>query len=205
MVAETIGGIADTVVERVSDRTAPARVRTIDPELEPLALDIAVEVEVRDAGLDQRERPGLVHPQDPVHPFQIEHDAARQVRRRTAVAQILTGGNRIDGNAITVRGSHDLLDFLDAERRNGGRYRDLLGLAAERRIGILVHCDIVVARKDPLAADGVAELLEHGIPVGCRDSRWNGHNGAPVTEPWLTARSGCCASGTRQSRRARRR
>ena len=46
--------VAAAVIERVADHAAPAGIRAVDPDLELVLLDVAIEVEVAHAGLDER-------------------------------------------------------------------------------------------------------------------------------------------------------
>ena len=54
----------------------------------PLLLDVAIQIEVAHARLDQRVGVLLVHLEDAVHPLEVEHHAAGVGRRGAAVAQI---------------------------------------------------------------------------------------------------------------------
>jgi hypothetical protein len=68
--------VADAVIEGVTDDAAPPRVRRIDPELELALLNMAVEVEVRHAGLDDGAAAPFVDVEDPVHALEVDDDAA---------------------------------------------------------------------------------------------------------------------------------
>src|SRR5690606_36885911 len=54
-------GVADAVIECIADETAPARIRAVDPDLQPAILDMAVEIVIRDSGLDDARASPLVH------------------------------------------------------------------------------------------------------------------------------------------------
>jgi hypothetical protein len=79
------------VIEGVADGASPPGIGTVDPYLQPALLDVAVQIEVGDAGLDDGEVTLVIHLDDPVHPLQVDDDAARQIRRRASVAEILAG------------------------------------------------------------------------------------------------------------------
>ena len=53
----------------------PSPGRGIDPKLELALLDVAIQIEIAHAGLDERIGVALVDLEDAVHPLQIEHDA----------------------------------------------------------------------------------------------------------------------------------
>jgi sulfite reductase (NADPH) hemoprotein beta-component len=92
------------------------------------------------------------------HAFEVEHHAARQHRRRTAVAEVTAGRYGIDRNFVGVGDAHHGLHFLGRLRRDGGR-RDLLFLfTPQRRVGVAVQVEVGVFDVDPFRADGLLEL-----------------------------------------------
>jgi hypothetical protein len=80
---------AAAALERVADGAAPAGIGGIDPNLEPALLDVAIQIEVADAGLDDGVVRLVVDLDDAVHALQVDDDAARVGGRRAAVAQVL--------------------------------------------------------------------------------------------------------------------
>ena len=76
MVAIRQGRAAGAAVDGVAHRTAPAWLGTVDPELQSLVTDVAVEVEVAHARLDQSESILFADLEDAVHAFQIKDNAA---------------------------------------------------------------------------------------------------------------------------------
>ncbi len=148
------------VIERVADRTAPSRVRDVDPELQALFPQMAVKIEVAHARLDERISVFLAHLEDPVHPLQVEDDTAGIRRRGTAVGKVASGGDRVKRDGEAVRDREDLLNLLDAVRGHGRRDDSLIRLTPKRGIGVLVRCDVLLSREDPLRAHGARELLQ---------------------------------------------
>ena len=128
MIAERAERVADAVIERIADGTAPAGIWAVDPDLEAALFDVAVEIEVRDAGLDEREAAPVVDLENPVHALQVDDDAAREIRRRAAVTQVLAGRDRIKRNAMRVGDANDRLHLLDGRRNHGGGRDELAGL-----------------------------------------------------------------------------
>jgi hypothetical protein len=119
--------VAATAFQRVADQTSPTGIGRIDPQLQLLLLNVAIQIEVADAGLDQGVVVLLAHLDDAVHPLEIETTLPVTVRRRAAVAEILAGGDRPQRNPVLARDADDLLDLLDAIRRDGGGRDPLLG------------------------------------------------------------------------------
>src|SRR5690606_19858243 len=81
-------------LEGVADEAAPAGIGAVDPEPQAALADVAVEIEVADAGLDERVREILVDLDDLVHALQVEHDAAGVDGRRAAVGEVAAGRDR---------------------------------------------------------------------------------------------------------------
>ena len=81
MIAEATEAIANAMVHRISNDAAPAGIGGIDPDLQPAVLNVPVQIEVGDPGFDDREMPLVVHLNHPVHPFQVENDAAGEIGR----------------------------------------------------------------------------------------------------------------------------
>ena len=100
-------GVADTVIEGVAHRASPARVWTVDPDLELAVLDVAIQIEVRHTRLDDGEVPLVVDLDDAVHALQVDDHRAREIAGRAAVSEVLAGGDREQRNAESIRGAHD--------------------------------------------------------------------------------------------------
>ena len=162
--------VADAVIERVADDAAPTGVGRIDPELELALLNVAVEIEVDDAGLDDRAAAPFVDGDDAVHALQIDDDAARQDRRRAAVAQVLARRDRVQRQLVLVRDAHDLLHLLDVDRRDGGRREPFRRLVAFRRVRVAIERDVLVGLEHPLLADGGFELAQRGSEIRGADT-----------------------------------
>ena len=104
--------VTHSMIQRIAHHAAPARVRHVEPQFEAVRLDVVVEVEVADARLDQRVAELLVHLEDAVHAAHVEHDGARQHRRRAAVREVLAARDRPQRNAGSVCGLDDRLHLL---------------------------------------------------------------------------------------------
>ncbi len=91
VVAVWQGRAARAPVQRIAHQAAPARIGAVDPELELVLTDIAIEVKVGDPGLYQGEGVLLADLEDAVHPAKLEDHTARQNRGGSAVCQILAG------------------------------------------------------------------------------------------------------------------
>ena len=180
VIAERRLRIAPAVIERVTDETAPAGIRAIHPNLELVLLDVAIEVEVTHAGLDERRRVALADVENSIHAFQVEHDAARKVRRRAAVAQVLARGDRINRHPIGVRRTHDGLHLLDRSGRNRSRRHALFGLTPERRIRVAIKRHVRIAREHPVFADSGCEFSESLIERLLAHARWRCHDAPPI-------------------------
>ena len=89
MIAEGAEPIANAMVHRIPNDAAPAGIGHIDPDLQPALLNIPIQIEVGDSGFYNREMPLVVHLNHPVHPLQIENDAAGEIGRRPAISQVL--------------------------------------------------------------------------------------------------------------------
>jgi len=141
--------------------------------------DITVEIEVADAGLDQRVGVALVDLEYPIHPLQVEHHAAGKHGSRSAVAEIPARGDRIDRNPVAVSNPDDALHLLDAIWRDSRGSYDFVGFAEKRRIGVAIEGDILVAGENPLFADGLFELLDSLGKIIKAHAGWNVHSGLP--------------------------
>ncbi len=163
------------VVERVADHTAPARVGAVDPELQLAVANVAIQIEVADARLDECVCLVFVQIEHLVHALQIEHDAARVHGRGAAIGEVAAGGDRVQRHRVLVRGTHDLLYLLYRFRRYS-RGSDAFALfAPERRVRVAVGVHVVVAREYPLRADGIGELFDRFFEVGGADSGRGSH------------------------------
>ena len=180
MVAIGAPRIADAMIERVADHAAPARVRAVDEHLQVAVLDVAVQVEVGHARLDDGVVALVVDLDDAVHALEIEHDAAGEVGCGTAVAEVAAGRDRIDRDAIAVRRAHDRLDFIHVVRRDRGGDQDLLGLVLHRRVGVAVQARILVLGEYPVASHGVLEFAESRLEVLFVNARGYRHHNSPV-------------------------
>jgi hypothetical protein len=168
VIAELRHRVAAAVIERVADQAAPTRVRAVHPNVELVLLDVAIEIEVAHARLDERRRVLLADLEDAVHALQVEHDAPREIRSRAAVTQVLTGRDRVERNPVGVRGAHDRPHLLHRVRRDGRRSGSLLGLALERGVRVAVERDVGIAREHPLRADCLLEGAQCAIEVRLR-------------------------------------
>src|ERR1700733_4308324 len=114
-----IRAAADAVLERVAGRTAPARIRRVDTQLEFVLADVSVQIKIADARLHHAIRTGLVDLEDAVHALEIQHDRAVVDRRAATIGQIASGRDWIEWNAIFIRDPHQRLHLVD----RGGRGR----------------------------------------------------------------------------------
>jgi hypothetical protein len=133
----------------------------------------------------------------------IAHDAARVRRCRTAVAEILAGGDRVERNPIAIRDPHDLLNLLGGGRRHGARGDTLFGLVQKRRVGIALKIEILIAREHPLFTDNALELRQGTRIVGWAAARQTSEDRAhETTAPSRRPRSqqSSCPSAQRQRR-----
>src|ERR1700722_3266278 len=175
MVAILRHQVAASTIERISNRTPPAGIGDIDPKLQTLFLDVAIEIEVADAGLDQRVGVLLIDLQDPIHAFQIEHDTAGIDWRCAAVAEVLSGGNRIDGDLEGVGDAYDFLYLFDVVRGHGGGSDQFIRFAPERGVGVAIQSDIFVAGENPFLAHGLFKLLQCSSEITLTHTRRNSH------------------------------
>ncbi len=76
VIAELRAGVAAAAIERITHRAAPTGVGHIDPYPQAALLDMPVEVEVTDTGLDQRVGVVFVDLEHAVHALQIDDDTA---------------------------------------------------------------------------------------------------------------------------------
>ncbi len=137
--------------------------------------NVAIEVEVAHAGLDERVCLVLAHLEDLVHALQVEHDAARVDRRRAAVGEIAPGRDRVERNRVAVRDLDDLLNLRHGLGRDS-RGGDLLaGLAPERRVRVAIRVHGFVAREHPVLADSGTELLDGRGEIGRADPWRSSH------------------------------
>ncbi len=176
--------VADAVIERVADRRAPARVRRVDPHLEIAVLNVAVEVDVRHAGLDEREVALRVDLEHAIHALQVHGHAAAHVRRRPAVREVLAGRDRVERDLVLVGGADDRLHLLGRVRPDGRRRDQLVRLILDVGEVIAVRMDVFVAREDPFLADGRFEFFDRSREILRADSGWQ-YRHAP--SPLLTS------------------
>jgi hypothetical protein len=153
MVAERRGGPTRAPVKRIADDAAPARIRRIDPDVEARLGDVVIEIEIADAGLDQRVGIALIHFEHPVQPFQVEYDAAGIHRSRTAIGEIAPGGDGIQRNTVLIGGAYDRLHLLERRGCHGSGGHALLRLAPIGRVSIAVQRHILSAGEDPFRTD----------------------------------------------------
>ncbi len=183
MVAVGREGDADAAVQRIAQHTAPAWARDVDPELQALLLYVIVQIEIADARLHHDIAMPFVDLDDPIHPLQVENDAAGQGGGGPAVAQILARGDRIDGNAIPV-GDLDQLDHLVRIVRRHRRGRGaLIGFAPQDRVGIAIEFQVLVGSEEPLVSDDTRERLKRGREIGLADIGRQFH-GQTSRRPW---------------------
>ena len=166
---------AAAALERIAEWGAPAGIGRVDPDVELVLLDVTVEVEVADAGLDDGEVDLVVHLEHSVHALEIDDHAARVRGRRRAVAQVPAGRDRPERDLVLVRDPHDRLHLLDGRRRDRGRREPLLGLAPEGRVRVAVELQVIVGLEYPVGADRVREFLERGGEVALGDVWGYGH------------------------------
>lgn len=76
MIAKGAGGVADAVFQRIADQAAPSGIRHVQPHVEPLLLNMPIDIEVTGAGLDQREVALVIDSNDAIHAPQIDNHAA---------------------------------------------------------------------------------------------------------------------------------
>src|SRR4029453_3224552 len=96
--------------------------------------------------------------EDAVNPTEVEHDGARQHRRRTAVREILAARDRPQRDARSVGGLDDLLHLLDGGRCDGGM-GPVARVVVRNRVGIVVT-DHLLAGEHPFLADDLPESLQ---------------------------------------------
>ena len=95
---------------------------------------------------------------DPVHPLQVENDAAGQGGGGSAVAQILARGDGIDRNAIPVGDLDQLDDLVRIVRRHRRGRGALIGFAPQDRVGVAIEFQVLVGSEEPLVPDDTREL-----------------------------------------------
>ncbi len=165
MVAVEAQGVADAVVQRIADGAAPARVGGVDPDLQPAVLDVAVEVEIGDARLNQGEMALGVDLQHAVHPLQVDDDAAADIGAGAAIGVVLAGGDRVERDPVPVGCPDNGLDLLHRVRANGGRGDQLIGLVLGHRERVPIREQVVVRGEDPVLPDGGLEFPKGGCEV----------------------------------------
>ncbi len=150
---------ARAVVECVTDRAAPTRVRHIEPELQSLVAHVAIDVEVADTGFDEGVGVLLADLENAVHPLEVQDHTAGIDRCRAAVGKVAPGRDRVERDGVAIGDGEDLLNLLD--RIGSDRRRDdlLLRLFPVGRIRVLVGRYVLVFGDDPLRADCARELL----------------------------------------------
>src|SRR5271170_4541488 len=121
-------------IDGIADQAAPSGIGGINPYFQILVLNIFVQIEITDAGFNQRVVVLYVDLENSVHALQIEDHAASEQRRRSAISEILAGGNRPEGNFESVGDSYDLLHLLDGIWSNRGGRNRLDVLEPKRRI-----------------------------------------------------------------------
>jgi hypothetical protein len=172
--------VADAVIQRVADRAAPTRIRRVDPQLQAAVLNVAIQVDVRDAGLDEREVAPRVHLEHAIHSLEIHGNAAAHVRRRAAVREILARRDRVQRNLELVRSANDRLHLLGGIRSHGGRRDQLVRLILDIGEVIAIRVDVLIAREHPVLADGRFELFDRGCEILRAYSGWqDGHRRSP--------------------------
>src|ERR1700683_160063 len=133
MVPEKSHGISDSVIQGISDRTAPSGVRAIDPDLQPAVLDVAVQIKVGDAGLNEGEISAFIDLENFVHALQIDDHTAAQFRRRSAIRKILAGGNWEQRYLVAIGCPDDGLYLFHCGRGNRSRWNPFVRRPPNRR------------------------------------------------------------------------
>ena len=167
------------MIERVADHAAPSRVRAVDQDFQIAVLDVAVQVEVGHARLDDGEVSLVVDLDHAVHALEVQHDAAGEIRRGASVAEIAAGRNRIDRDAIAIGRAHGRLDLLHVVRRDRGGNQNFLGLVLYRRVGIPVQPRVLVPGEYPVAAYGIYKFTECLLEILFVHARRYGHVQSP--------------------------
>ncbi|MCY1356934.1 hypothetical protein D9M69_434010 [compost metagenome] len=175
VVAELRGGIAGAAIDGVAEHAAPARVGHIDPQPDVVFLQVAVHIEVADSWFHHAVGLLLVDLEDAVHALEVEHHRARVGWRRTAIAEVLAGGNGVHGNLEAVGDAHQRLHFLGGGGRDGGRGDALLGFPPVGRIGVAVQMQVLVAGEDPFLADDLTEQADGFGEILAADAWWLAH------------------------------
>ena len=140
-------------------------------------LDVAIEIDVGDAGLDEREVALVVADENAVHALQIDRDAAAHVRRRAAVGEVLARRDRVQRNLVLVRRADDRLHLLRRIGADGRRRDQLVRLVLDVREVVAIRVEIVVAREHPVAADGVLKLANGRLKrLGTDSGRQDRHS-----------------------------
>ena len=189
VVAVVAHRVADAVIHRVADEAAPARIRRVDPHVELVLLDVAIEIDVGDARLDEREVALVVADENAVHALQIDRDAAAHVRRRAAVGEVLARRDRVQRNLVFVRRPDDRLHLLRRIGADGRRRDQLVRLVLDVREVVAIRVQVVVAREHPVAADGVLKLANGRLKRLCTDSgRQDRHNPSLNSRLWTRPR-----------------
>src|SRR5690242_16913471 len=115
---------AGAAIEGVAHWTAPPWLGAVNPELQLLFADMAVEVEVTHARLDQSEGVLFVHLEDAIHPFEIEDNAAGENGRRAAISEVASRRDGIERDGELIGDPNDLLNVLHRVRSHScGRNR----------------------------------------------------------------------------------
>jgi hypothetical protein len=129
-----------------------------------------VQIEVRDAWLDDGEMSLVIDFDNTVHSLEVDDDAAGQIRRRPAVAEVLACRDWKEWNLRAVRDLDNLGHLLSRVRRHGRGDESLVGLAPERRVRIPIQRDVFVAREDSGRTHSLLELFQSGVPISLTDT-----------------------------------
>src|ERR1700722_10436501 len=158
VIAEAAEAIAHAVVQRISNKATPTRIGYVCLDSQAFLLNVPIQIEIGNAGFNDREMPLVIHFYDPVQALQVEDYASRKVWRGAAVAQILAGRDRINWNLERVRNPDDLRDFFRRAGSYRRRHEDLFLFAPKWRVCVFVECYVIVTCEHPFLSDYGSEL-----------------------------------------------
>src|SRR4029453_593733 len=111
----------------------------------------------------------------------VDDDAARQIRRRPAVAEVLACRGWKGRNLRSVCFFEDLRHLLRGVRPPGAEHGARVRLAPEPRVRIPIQRDVFVAREDPGRTHSLLEPFQSGVPLSLTNTWGNGHLLLPTT------------------------
>lgn len=162
--------VAGATFQRRAHDAAPTGIRHIQPQLQPFLLDVVVQIEKAHARLDQHITEVRVDFEDLVHAFQIEHDRARQARRRPTIGEIAAARDRPHRDAILIGDLETGLHLHDAVRCQRCRRHEVVVI--DDRIGIAITLQITLdVGVDEFAADGADKRSPGLSESGAIESR----------------------------------